>query len=143
LGLTLSGSYRVMAPGDDDTSDKDVDDDKVAIARPGESGPGSYVGETSSDDAIDARETGAEARSEQKNRDIESFARVPRFVRVRYVPGRGTAVTEPLGKIGLFFPPTYLSVKYDTDGHGRDLYQVLQRWRRFDDADVVAYSPRS
>jgi hypothetical protein len=66
---------------------------------------------------------------------------------VRYVPGRepgrGTAVTEPLGKIGLFFPPTYLSVKYDTDGHGRDLYQVLQRWRRFDDADVVAYSPRS
>jgi hypothetical protein len=31
-------------------------------------GPGSYVGEASSDDAIDAGETGAEARSEQKNR---------------------------------------------------------------------------
>lgn len=79
--------------------------------------------------------------------DIESFARVPRFVRVRYVsgrePGRGTAVTETLGKVGLFFPPTYLSVRYDTDGHGQDLHQVLQRWRRFDHADVVADSPRS
>jgi len=53
-----------MAPGDDDTREKDVDDDKVATARPGKSGPGSYVGETSSDDAIDAGETGAEARSE-------------------------------------------------------------------------------
>jgi hypothetical protein len=66
---------------------------------------------------------------------------------VRYVsgrePGRGTAVTETLGKVSLFFPPTYLSVKYDTDGHGQDLYQVLQRWRRFDHADVVADSPRS
>jgi hypothetical protein len=57
-----------MAPGDDDTREKDVDDDKVATARPGKSGPGSYVGETSSDDAIDAGETGAEARSAQKNR---------------------------------------------------------------------------
>jgi hypothetical protein len=58
-----------MAPGDDDTREKDVvDDDKVATARPGKSGPGSYVGEASSDDAIDAGETGAEARSEQKNR---------------------------------------------------------------------------
>lgn len=58
-----------MAPGDDDTREKDVDDDdKVATARPGKSGSGSYVGETSSDDAIDAGETGAEARSEQENR---------------------------------------------------------------------------
>jgi hypothetical protein len=31
---------------------------------------GSYVGETSSDDAIDAGETGAEARSAQKNRSV-------------------------------------------------------------------------
>jgi len=68
LGLTLGGSYHVMTPGDDDTREKDVDDDKVATARPGKSGPGSYVGETSSDDAIDAGETGAEARSAQKNR---------------------------------------------------------------------------
>lgn len=79
--------------------------------------------------------------------DIESFARVPRFVRVRYVPGRepvrGTAVTGTLGRIGLFFPPTYLSVRYDTDGHGRDLYQILVRWWRLDRADVVADSPRS
>jgi len=58
-----------MAPGDDDTREKDVDDDdKVATTRPGKSGPGSYVGETSSDDAIDAGDTGAEARSEQKSR---------------------------------------------------------------------------
>jgi hypothetical protein len=58
-----------MAHGDDDKREKDVDDDdKVATTRPGKSGPGSYVGETSSDDAIDAGETGAEARSEQKNR---------------------------------------------------------------------------
>ena len=55
----------------------------------------------------------------------------------------GTAVTETLGKIGLFFPPMYLSVRYDTDGHGQDLYQVLQRWRRLDRADVAADSPRS
>jgi hypothetical protein len=39
-----------MAPGDDDRREKDVDDDD------------------SSDDAIDAGETGAEARSEQRNR---------------------------------------------------------------------------
>ncbi len=56
-----------MAPGDDDKSEEDVQkDDKVASSRAGKDGDdGSYVGETSSDDAIDAGETGAEARSEQ------------------------------------------------------------------------------
>ena len=40
-------------------------DDKVAGSRAGKHGEdGSYVGETSSDDSIDAGETGAEARSE-------------------------------------------------------------------------------
>ncbi len=57
-----------MAPGDDAQSEEDVEkDDKVAGSRAGKHGEdGSYVGETSSDDAIDAGETGAEARSEQK-----------------------------------------------------------------------------
>lgn len=56
-----------MAPGDDDKSEEDVQkDDKVASSRAGKDGDdGSYVGETSSDDSIDAGETGAEARSEQ------------------------------------------------------------------------------
>jgi hypothetical protein len=56
-----------MAPGDDDKSEEGVqEDDKVASSRAGEDGEdGSYVGETSSDDAIDAGETGAEARSQQ------------------------------------------------------------------------------
>ena len=59
-----------MAPGDDDQSEHDVDeDDKVAGSRAGKGGEdGTYVGEASSDDAIDAGETGAEARSEQENR---------------------------------------------------------------------------
>ena len=59
-----------MAPGDDEKSEEDVqDDDKVAGSRAGKHGEdGSYVGESSSDDAVDARQTGAEARSEQKNR---------------------------------------------------------------------------
>jgi hypothetical protein len=54
-----------MAPGDDDRSEEDVDkDEKVAGSRAGNHGEdGSYVGETSNDDAIDAGETGAEARS--------------------------------------------------------------------------------
>ena len=58
-----------MAPGDDEKSEQDVqEDDKVASSRAGKHGEdGSYVGESSSDDAIDAGETGAEARSEQKN----------------------------------------------------------------------------
>ena len=56
-----------MAPGDDEKSEEDVQkDDKVASSRAGNDGEdGSYVGETSSDDAIDAGETGAEARSQQ------------------------------------------------------------------------------
>jgi hypothetical protein len=59
-----------MAPGDDAKSEEDVEkDDKVASSRTGKDGEdGSYVGESSSDDAIDAGETGAEARSEQKRR---------------------------------------------------------------------------
>jgi hypothetical protein len=59
-----------MAPGDDAKSEEDVqDDDKVAGSRAGKGGEdGSYVGESSSDDAIDAGETGAEARSEEKRR---------------------------------------------------------------------------
>lgn len=45
----------------DDKSETDVDDDeKVAGSRAG----GRYVGRTTSDDAFDAGETGAEARSE-------------------------------------------------------------------------------
>jgi hypothetical protein len=56
-----------MAPGDDGKSEEDVqEDDKVASSRAGkDGGDGSYVGETSSDDSIDAGETGAEARSQQ------------------------------------------------------------------------------
>jgi hypothetical protein len=59
-----------MAPGDDEKSEEDVQEDgKVAGSRAGKHGEdGSYVGESSSDDAIDAGQTGAEARSEQKNR---------------------------------------------------------------------------
>jgi hypothetical protein len=59
-----------MAPGDDATSEEDVqEDDKVASSRAGKHGEdGSYVGESSSDDAIDVGETGAEARSEEKRR---------------------------------------------------------------------------
>ncbi|MFY9922830.1 MAG: hypothetical protein WAL26_31225 [Mycobacterium sp.] len=57
-----------MAPGDDAKSEEDVqDDDSVASSRAGKHGQdGSYVGESSSDDAIDVGETGAEARSEAK-----------------------------------------------------------------------------
>ncbi len=56
-----------MTPGDDDKSEEDVqDDDKVAGSRAGKHGDdGSYVGESSNDDAIDAGETGAEARSQE------------------------------------------------------------------------------
>jgi hypothetical protein len=58
-----------MAPGDDDQSEHDVDeDDKVAGSRAGKGEDGTYVGAASSDDSIDAGETGAEARSEQENR---------------------------------------------------------------------------
>lgn len=56
---------------DDDSSEEDVaEDDHVAASRAGKSGTddgngdGTYVGRTFSDDAIDAGETGAEARSD-------------------------------------------------------------------------------
>jgi hypothetical protein len=56
-----------MTPGDDEKSEEDVqDDDKVAGSRAGKHGEdGSYVGESFNDDAIDAGETGAEARSQE------------------------------------------------------------------------------
>jgi len=57
-----------MDSRDDNKSEPDVDnDDHVAASRAGKEGgdDGSYVGQTSSDDAIDVGETGAEARSEQ------------------------------------------------------------------------------
>jgi hypothetical protein len=58
-----------MTPGnDDDDSEHDVDEDKnVAGSRAGKDGEddGTYVGQSSSDDSLDAGETGAEARSQQ------------------------------------------------------------------------------
>lgn len=59
-----------MAPGDDDKSETDVDtDDAVAGSRAGKHGEdGTYVGQSSPDDALDSGETGAEARSEQGDR---------------------------------------------------------------------------
>jgi hypothetical protein len=53
---------------DDDRSEQDVDEDNnVAASRAGKEGgdDGTYVGQTSSDDAVDTGETGAEARSQQ------------------------------------------------------------------------------
>ncbi|MGV0836521.1 hypothetical protein [Mycolicibacterium thermoresistibile] len=52
-------------PSDDDKSESDVaEDHKVASSRVGKTDDdGTYVGQTSSDDSIDAGETGAEARS--------------------------------------------------------------------------------
>ena len=57
-----------MAPGDDAQSEEDVqEDDAVVSSRAGKHGEdGSYVGRSSSDDAIDVGETGAEARSREK-----------------------------------------------------------------------------
>lgn len=57
-----------MTPREDDDSEEGVtDDDHVAASRAGKDGDddddGTYVGQTFSDDAIDAEETGAEARS--------------------------------------------------------------------------------
>jgi hypothetical protein len=59
---------------DDDRSESDVaDDDKVASSRAGgaggtedKDGDGSYVGRSFNDDALDAGETGAEARSQER-----------------------------------------------------------------------------
>lgn len=67
LGAPSRGRYAVMARRDDEASEEDVqDDDKVAGSRAGKHGEdGSYVGESFNDDAIDAGETGAEARSEE------------------------------------------------------------------------------
>lgn len=67
LGTAGPGRYAVMTARDDERSEEDVQpDDKVASSRAGKhGGDGSYVGATSSDDAIDAGETGAEARSRE------------------------------------------------------------------------------
>ena len=59
-----------MSSRDDEKSEEDVQkDEKVATSRAGKHGEddGSYVGASSSDDAIDAGETGAEARSREKH----------------------------------------------------------------------------
>ena len=66
--------------------------------------------------------------------DVQGFRRGPRFIRVYYTPGceppgRGAKATETLGKFGLYFPPSYLSVRYDTRGQGQGLYEILQQWR--------------
>ena len=58
-------------------------------------------------------------------------------------PARRPAASSKIAGIGLFFPPTYLSVRFETDGHDQDLYQILQRRRRLDHADAVADSPHS
>jgi hypothetical protein len=48
----------------DDETEHDVDkDENVARSRAGKEDGGTYVGRESSDDSIDAGETGAEARS--------------------------------------------------------------------------------
>lgn len=55
----------------DKKSESDVDDDDhVAASRAGKEGDddGSYVGQTSSDDALDVGESGAEARSQESDR---------------------------------------------------------------------------
>lgn len=50
---------------DDDKSEQDInEDEKVATSRAGKEDDGTYVGQTSSDDSMDAGETGAEARSQ-------------------------------------------------------------------------------
>ena len=56
-----------MTEPDNDKSESDVESDpNIASSRAGKSGEeGTYVGETGPDDAIDAGETGAEARSQR------------------------------------------------------------------------------
>lgn len=50
----------------DENSEDVAPDEKVASSRAGKDGDsGTYVGETGPDDAIDAGETGAEARSQR------------------------------------------------------------------------------
>lgn len=60
-----------MTPREDDSEEGVTDDDHVAASRAGKDNDGddgddggTYVGRTFSDDAIDAEETGAEARSD-------------------------------------------------------------------------------
>ena len=54
-------------------------------------------------------------------------SRFIRFLAPGREPGRSaTGDTQTLGKIGLYFPPTYLSARYDTRGQGRGLYEILQ-----------------
>ncbi|HNM10601.1 MAG TPA: hypothetical protein PKI02_04075 [Mycobacterium sp.] len=48
----------------DENSEDVGSDEHVASSRAGKGGTGTYVGETDPDDAIDAGETGAEARSQ-------------------------------------------------------------------------------
>lgn len=56
-----------MSPRDDDKTEYDVDeDDNVARSRPAKGDDGTYVGQTASDDSLDAGETGAEARSDKR-----------------------------------------------------------------------------
>jgi hypothetical protein len=78
--------------------------------------------------------------------DVGAFQRVPRFIRVCYVPGRapgrGAAVTQKMGRIGLYFPPTYISAKYDTGGDGRDVYEILSQ-HAADPSDIATEAPRS
>ncbi len=53
----------------DEHSEEVGSDEKVASSRAGKDGDsGSYVGENDPDDAIDAGETGAEARAQQAGR---------------------------------------------------------------------------
>lgn len=55
---------------DDKTEDDVADDEHVARSRAGKSGgdDGTYVGRTSTDDALDVGESGAEARSRHRDR---------------------------------------------------------------------------
>ena len=56
--------------------------------------------------------------------DVAAFQRGSRFIRVFYAPGRepgrSATVTETLGNIGLYFPPTYLvrQVRHAGPGSG-------------------------
>ena len=56
----------MSTPGDEKSESDVQSDPDVAASRAGKGDDeGTYVGETSSDDSIDAGETGAEARSDQ------------------------------------------------------------------------------
>jgi hypothetical protein len=72
LSTQAAGNTVHMTPrNDDDRSESDVDEDeKVAASRTGkeDEDDGTYVGQTASDDSLDASETGAEARGEKGDR---------------------------------------------------------------------------